>query len=293
MPSTERIIFVTGATGHQGGAAVRHLLADGWRVRALVRDAGAPKAKELAEAGAELAVGDMADRAALDAAVAGVHGVFSVQPAATPPYNNIDEVAMGVNVADAALAAGVQHLVYTSVGAVERSAGIPSWNTKLRIEEHIRAIGVPATILRPVMFMENHASSRVGAYSDLAMLRVIPEESLVQLIAVSDIGGLAALSFADPEGWLGEVLEIAGDELPRRGIADAIALATGRAVDLSPLSPEQVAALLGGAKDVRMEAKFAGWNADIPALRKRYPALMDFGTWLEREGKSLFTNPTN
>lgn len=258
-----------------------------------MRDAGAPKAKELAAAGAEVAVGDMADRAALDAAVAGVHGVFSVQPAATPSYDNFDEVAMGVNVADAALAAGVQHLVYTSVGAVEQSASIPSWSTKLRIEEHIRAIGVPATILRPVMFMENHASGRVGAYSELAMLRVIPDGSLVQLIAVSDIGGLAALSFADPDGWLGEVVEIAGDELPRRSIADAIARTTGRPVDLSPLSPEQTAALLGGARKVRMDANFAGWNADIPALRTRYPSLMSFRTWLEREGKTLFTNPEN
>jgi uncharacterized protein YbjT (DUF2867 family) len=288
MTRTERIILVTGATGHQGGAAVRQLLADGWHVRALVRDAGAPKAKALAEAGAELAVGDMADRAALDSAAAGVHGVFSVQPAATPPYDNIDEVAMGVNVADAALAAGVKHLVYTSVGAVEAAAGIPSWDTKLRIEEHIRAIGVPATILRPVMFMENHASTMVGAYSDLAMLRVIPEESTVQLIAVTDIGALAALAFADPDSWLGEAIEIAGDELPRRRIADAIAQATGRPVDLSPLPAEKVAALLGGAKNARMSPKFAGWNADIPELRKRYPALMDFATWLDREGAALF-----
>lgn len=279
---------MTGATGHQGGAAVRHLLADGWHVRALVRDAGAPKAKALAEAGAELAVGDMADRAALDAAAAGVHGVFSVQPAATPPYNNIDEVAMGVNVADAALAAGAKQLVYTSVGAVEGAAGIPSWDTKWRIEEHIRAIGVPATILRPVMFMENHASTMVGAYSDLAMLRVIPDDATVQLIAVTDIGALAALAFADPESWLGEVIEIAGDELPRRSIADAIARATGRPVDLSPLPAEKVAALLGGAKNARMSPKFAGWDADIPALRKRYPDLMDFATWLDREGAALF-----
>jgi uncharacterized protein YbjT (DUF2867 family) len=291
MTRSERIILVTGATGHQGGAAARHLLADGWRVRALVRDAGTPKTKALAAAGAVVAVGDMADRASLDAAAVGVHGIFSVQPAATPPYNNIDEVAMGVNVADAATAAGAKHLVYTSVGGVQGGTGIPSWDTKLRIEEYIRAIGVPATILRPVMFMENHASSSVGAYSELAMLRVIPDESIVQLIAVSDIGALAALSFADPDGWLGEVVEIAGDELPRRSIAAAIAQATGRAVDLSPLPAQKVDALLGGAKDVRMGPKFAGWNADIPALRKRHPGLMDFGTWLEREGRTLFTNP--
>lgn len=106
------IVLVTGATGTQGGATARALLAAGWRVRALVRDPDTAGARVLAEAGAELAPGDMGDRTTLDTAAAGVHGVFSVQPTVgypgTPPgFTVADELRLGRNVADAAAAAGL------------------------------------------------------------------------------------------------------------------------------------------------------------------------------------------
>src|SRR4051794_12036467 len=107
----DKIILVTGATGQQGGATARHLLAQGWRVRAFVRNPAAAQA--LQQAGAELVQGDMNDAASLEAAMQGVYGVFSVQA------HTSDETRQGKNVADAAKAAGVQHLVYTSVGGAD------------------------------------------------------------------------------------------------------------------------------------------------------------------------------
>ena len=79
VPGHGRTVLVTGATGNQGGATARHLLGAGWQVRALVRDPGSSAAHALAQAGAHLVLGDMADRESLDRAAAGVHGVFSVQ----------------------------------------------------------------------------------------------------------------------------------------------------------------------------------------------------------------------
>src|SRR5215813_14023952 len=101
MNARGKTIVVTGGTGNQGGATARRLLADGWRVRALVRDDTAPAAAELAAAGAELVRGDLDDRASIDAAARGVYGIFSVQSA------NENEVTQGQNVADAARAANV------------------------------------------------------------------------------------------------------------------------------------------------------------------------------------------
>lgn len=75
----DRIIAVTGATGLQGGAVARKLLADGWKVRALTRDPNKPAAHELASRGAGIVPGDMDAPVELDAAFHGVHGVFSVQ----------------------------------------------------------------------------------------------------------------------------------------------------------------------------------------------------------------------
>ena len=116
----DRIIAVTGATGQQGGAVARKLLAEGWKVRALTRDANKPAAQELASFGAEVAAGDMEDRAQLDAAFQGAYGVFSVQNFWLPNVGFEGEIRQGKNVADAAKAAGVQHLVYSCVGGTAR-----------------------------------------------------------------------------------------------------------------------------------------------------------------------------
>src|SRR5258707_14845347 len=107
----DKIIAVTGATGQQGGAVARRLLAEGWQVRALTRDANKPAAKELAALGAEILAGDMDQRSELDAAFNGAYGVFSVQNFWLPNVGFDGEIKQGKNVANAAKAAGVKHLV--------------------------------------------------------------------------------------------------------------------------------------------------------------------------------------
>jgi uncharacterized protein YbjT (DUF2867 family) len=279
----EKIVLVTGATGQQGGATARHLLAAGWRVRALVRDAEAPAAKALAAAGAELAVGDMLDRSSLDAAAKGAYGVFSVQPGVAAPHVDTGEVPMGRNVADAALAAGAEHLVYTSVGGVERRSGISHWTTKWEIEEHIRALGIPATMLRPVMFLENHLSATFGVRGEAALVRLIPARSQVQLIAADDIGAFAALAFTDPGTYTGAALELAGDQLTRADLVAAFEEAAGHPINTDPF-PRETLEAMGLSDDYDKVSSFGGWQADIPDLRRRYPALRTVRTWLDNGG---------
>ncbi|MCT9929907.1 NmrA/HSCARG family protein [Planotetraspora sp. A-T 1434] len=287
MNRTVKTVLVTGATGQQGGTTARHLLADGWRVRALVRDPASPAAQELARIGAELVAGDMDDRGSLDAAVRGAYGVFSVQPALIPPDFAENEQQRGLNVAEAAHDAGVEHLVYSSVGSADRDTGIPHWDIKWQVEQRIRALGIPSTILRPVMFMENHADPTYGVTGELALVRAIPPNVTVQLIALSDIGAFAALAFGNPERYLGKAIELAGDELTLDQIVSAIGRATGRTLPLSP-SREEFAAQTAVAGEAEEKfSSFYGWQADIPALRAQHPALMDFDTWLARGGTSM------
>ncbi|MFG1709495.1 NmrA/HSCARG family protein [Nonomuraea sp. M3C6] len=278
MASADRTILVTGATGQQGGATARHLLADGWHVRALVRDPRSPAATRLAHAGAELVAGDMDDRSGLDAAVRGAHGVFSVQPALIAPDFAENELQRGLNVADAAHAAGVRHLVYASVGSADRGTGIPHWEIKWQIEQHIRALGVPATVLRPVMFMENFADPTHGVRGTAPIIRTIPADVTVQLIALDDIGALAALALAAPDRLLGRTIELAGDELTRDQIVAAIGRANGHDVAIPAAAGHWPGATT---------SSFCGWQADIPALRELHPGLLDFDTWLSRTGKAL------
>jgi uncharacterized protein YbjT (DUF2867 family) len=91
----DKIIAVTGATGQQGGAVARKLLAEGWKVRALTRDTNKPAAKELAALGAELVPGDMDNRSELIAAFKGAYGVFSVQNFWLPGVGYEGEIEQG------------------------------------------------------------------------------------------------------------------------------------------------------------------------------------------------------
>ncbi len=284
MSSKDRIVLVTGATGQQGGATARHLLARGWRVRALTRDPNKSAAQALAQAGAEVAVGDHEDRASLDRALEGVYGVFSVQNFWLPNVGAEGEVRQGKLIADAVKAANIQHLVYTSVGGAERSTGIPHFETKWQIEEYTRALGLPATVLRPVFFMDNFNWTRAQILNGTFLgIRLRPEKPL-QLIAAEDIGAIAAIVFENPTAYIGKALEIAGDELTESQIAETFSRVIGRPVQVGqmPLDPNREVDQEGVAMLRWFNEK--GYQADIPAVRAVYPQLQTLETWLRGNG---------
>ena len=278
-----KIIAVTGATGQQGGAVARKLLADGWKVRALTRDVNKPAAQALAQAGAELFAGDMDSRSDLDAAFQGVYGVFSVQNFWLPNVGFEGEIQQGKNVAAAAKAAGVQHLVYSSVGSAHRGMGQKHFESKWIIEQYIQTLDIPYTILRPVFFMDNHNWSRAyilnGTFTGLGLR---PEKG-VQSIAVEDIGAFAALAFADPKEFLGKTVELAGDELTEAQTAEVFSRVIGRPVTLAApagggwASPEESAAMFSFFNG-------EGYDADIAALRRMHPGLLTLEQYLRRNG---------
>ncbi|HLY29340.1 MAG TPA: NmrA/HSCARG family protein [Aggregatilineales bacterium] len=278
----DKTILVAGITGQQGGAVAKHLLADGWKVRGLSRDVSKPAVQALREAGAEVVQGNMDDPASLDAAPKGVYGVFSVQNFWLPEVGFEGEIREGKNLADAAKAAGVQHFVYSSVGGADRNTGIPHFESKWQIEQHVLALGLPATIFRPVGFTDNFNWSRPyilnGVFSGFGL---DPDRTL-QLIAVDDIGGLVALAFAQKQDYLGLALEIAGDELTESQMAATFSRVIGRPVNIVPDTSPRSA----DPENQKMRKWFneKGYEADIPALRKRYPPLTNLETWLRRTG---------
>lgn len=284
MTTNAKIIAVTGATGQQGGAAARHLLAKGWPVRALTRDPNKPAARALAQAGAEIVVGDLDNRADLDAAFKGAYGVFSVQNYWLPNVGATGEVRQGQAVVEAAKSAGVKHLVYTSVGAAHRGMGQEHFTTKYEIEQYLQASGVPATILRPVAFMDNYNWSRPYILSGVFQGWGMRLDKTVQLIAAEDIGAFVELAFANPSDYLGQTLELAGDELTETQIAATFTKVIGRLVQLqAPTMPE---GQQPNAEQVAMFSFFngQGYDANIADNRQRYPALATFEQYLRRTG---------
>src|SRR5260370_15287703 len=211
MVNTDKTVLVAGATGRQGGAVIRHLLPNGWKLRALTRNPGSQAAQELARQGVEVAQGDLEDPSSLDRAARGVYGIYSVQDFWAVGAKR--EVQQGKNLADAAKKAGVQHFIYSSAGGAERNTGITHWESKWEIEKHIRKLALPATILRPVSFMETYhvLEVEVGILKG-KLADPIRANTPYQTIATDDIGAFAALAFERPKDFIGLELEIAGSE---------------------------------------------------------------------------------
>jgi uncharacterized protein YbjT (DUF2867 family) len=211
VTTTGRTIAVVGATGRQGGQVARHLLADGWRVRALSRTPTSRKAAELAELGADVARADLEDPASLDAAFADVSGVYAMQP---PGSGSIEaEIRQGLNIARAVARVGVGHLVYGSAGPGGAETGVDQWDAKLHVARGMNDLGLPLTVLRPMAFMELMTDPSFYPQSSTwyTMPRLAGPDTRIPWLSVRDLGALAAKAFAEPERFIGKDLRLAAD----------------------------------------------------------------------------------
>lgn len=284
MDGNDRIVLVAGATGQQGGASARHLLEDGWRVRALTRDAGRPGAQALSRMGAEVVEADMEDRASLDRVMQGVYGVHSVQNFWLPGVGFDGEVRQGKNMAGAARAAGIQHFVYSSVGGAERNSGVPHFESKWIIEEYIRGLGLPATILRPAFFMDNVNRSRQEILTEGVIRAGMRPDRKLQMIAVDDIGAFVTMAFNRPQEFIGRALEIAGDELTYTEMASVLSRVMSRPIRYVEIPTDVMQQ--ASEDNAKMSAWFNdhGYRADISSLRMLRPDMLTFEAWLYKNG---------
>ena len=287
--STTRTIAVAGATGAQGGAVVDALLEQGARVRALVRSTGSERARTLAGRGVELVQIDAKDPASLSSALRETDSFFFM----TTPYGDSQipdtegEIQQGVDFADAATAAQVPHVVFSSVGGAERNSGVPHFESKRRIEEHLLGRHLRATIVRPVFFMDNFLSMAPTVESNELVLRLpIPDGIKLQTIAARDIGVVAAAALLDPAA-VPATIEIAGDELT----GSEIAATFGKHVGLSARYEALPVEVLNGQDDLqkmfRWFADTPAYQADIAAVRRIDPDLWNLQAWLQATNYSL------
>ncbi len=283
--NTQRMILVTGATGKQGGAALRHLRDRGFPIRALTRDPDKPAARALAGRGTEVVRGDMDNPASLSRALDGVYGVFGVQ---TPYEAGVEaEVRQGKNLADAAQRSRISHFVYSSVGSADQRTGIPHFESKFQIEEHIRSLGMPYTILRPVFFMEN-LLGMAGMVREGKIESPLTPDRKLQMIAVDDIGALAASAFEHQQKWTGRALDIADDEISPKDLAALLSRVLGREVRYTQ-TPWDEYERRAGREMTAMWRWFqdAGYHADIAAVRREYPPLTTLERWVRTQNWGL------
>ena len=292
MTTTDKTILVFGATGQQGGSVARELLSRGWPVRAFVRDPRSPKAQELSTLGAELVIGDFLDRASVERAMVGCYGVFSVQPSsgqgAIYDVSDADEIAYGSLVAEAAVAANVVHLVYSSANAAgPQATGAGHFDTKSEIERRVRNLDIRHTIVRPSALMEILMLPGMGLDQGRMTFFMRPDQS-GQFLAVEDIGKIVAGVFAEPDLYAGKTFEIASDAVTGTELAEKLSRAAGRPIAYHRFPEEllQDNGLLGTLAGLVDDGRLAG-NADLADLRLRFQGLLTFDQWLEGTGGIL------
>jgi uncharacterized protein YbjT (DUF2867 family) len=271
----ELTVVVTGSTGKQGGAVARGLLERGHKVRAVTRDLNSIQAKSLANAGAPLVAASLEDTAAITKALDGATSLFAM----TVPSGGTDaETRQGIAAADAAKAAGV-HLVFTSVGNANRQAGIPHFDSKYEVEKHITKVGVRATILAPVAFLENLYFIREQ------LAKGIYASALAQ-VAVADIGAVAVRVLEDAGRFTGKRFDLASDELTGNDALAILSRVTGRPFSYNQV-PLDVIRQRMGEDAVRMYEWFdrVGFAVDRAALRREFPdvAFHDFESWAKTQ----------
>jgi len=259
---TDRIL-VMGATGKQGGATARELLAAGHAVRVMTRKPEGPEARALAALGAEVVAGDLDDAASLERALAGMWGAFAVQNTWEAGVER--EEQQGLRVADVARRQGIQHLVYTSVASAHRKTGIPHFENKARVEERIRSLAFPSwTVLRPVFFMDNWAGPWFLPGIEQGQLAMgIDPATRLQMIATPDIGKYGRWAFENHAALNGRSIDLAGDELNVPEVAGVLGRAIGRPLTFVRVPIEQVRAYSDDYATMLEWFDRVGYDADI------------------------------
>ncbi len=222
-----RDILVIGATGTQGRAVIRRLLEGGHKVRGLTRTPSSKGALALAARGVTLIQGDLDDRASVATAMQGADGVYLV----TDFFKNgiAGEIRQGKLVADLCAELRIGHLVHASVNGADRHSGVHHFDSKGEIEAHIRSLAIPATFLRPAVFMEDLVDKQYFPPASWGMMpKLVGPDRPVKWVSVEDIGVAAATAFARRDAVFGVAVPLVGDEQSMTQARALFARVTGK-----------------------------------------------------------------
>lgn len=314
MAENKKIIAVVGATGAQGGGLVRAILADpngGFSVRAITRDAGSEKAKELAAMGAEVVAADIDSEESLTRALEGAYGAYFVTFfwAHFSPEKEIEEVR---NMAAAAKAAGVKHVIWSTLEDTRQwvplsddrmptlmgKYKVPHFDAKGESNRFFAEAGVPTTYLLTSFYWDNFIYFGMGPKrgADGALTITLPmADKKLPGIAAEDIGRSAYGIFKAGEQTIGQTVGIAGEHLTGEEMAASLGKALGQEVRYQSVTPEQYRSFgFPGADDLGnmfqfnrdFEDYFAG-QRPVEATRALNPALQTFDAWLAENAKRI------
>lgn len=230
------LITIVGVLGKQGLSAARTLLESGkYRVRGITRRVDSPEAQRLTALGAELInlPLDLGHQKDFTAAFRGSHGVFMMTPGIAPPQNH--EMELGIQLADAAVAAGVQHLIFSSLENVEKiSEGrkfAPHFTNKAKIEAYIRTLPIKSSFIYMAFFYTNLMEFYLPRIEGdtLVFPIYLPGNFRAPFVDPLTATGPAILEiFSHPQQYFGKSLPVIGDFLSPQEMVDTFTRVTGK-----------------------------------------------------------------
>jgi uncharacterized protein YbjT (DUF2867 family) len=285
MVANKRKILVTGATGQQGGALARLLLQKKHEVYALIRNTEpeSPKAQNLRNLGAKLIKGDLDDPESLEQATNGVNSVFLM--GTWVEVGTEGETRRGKMMVDIAKEKKIEHLVYSSVVNADKNTGIPHFESKYKVEQHIKNSGIPYTIIGPTFFMDNLLSySRAGLQQGQLALPLSPS-LILQQSALENIAEFFALVLERRNSFLGKRIDIASDELTGEQAAKVLSYESRRKISYVQIPLEQIRQ---ASEDLALMFQWferIGTGVDVASLHKQYPEVnwLTFKDWVKSQ----------
>ena len=234
--NSKPLITVVGALSKQGRSVAHTLLQSGrYRVRALTRRVDAPEAQSLARQGAELITArlEVGHKKDLVDAFRGSHGVFLMTPPIMPPATH--ETDLGKQEADAAVEAGVQHIIFSSLENVEKITGgkkwVPHFTDKAKVEEYIRTQPVTSSFIYMALFYTNlleYFPPRMDGDTLLFPI-YLPEDFRAPFVDPLTATGPAVLEiFSNPDKYTGKSLPVIGDIISPNEIVETFRRVTGK-----------------------------------------------------------------
>jgi uncharacterized protein YbjT (DUF2867 family) len=264
----QRTFFVAGATGKQGGALARQLLAAGHSVRAYTRKPGGDAARALQRLGADLVAGGFDEAGPLERGMRGCDGAFGMTAFAEAGIDA--EVRRGRALVDAAKWSRVPHLVLASIAGAERPTGVAHMDSKFQIERYLAHAGVPYTIVAPVFFMENWLAVLPAAAARGELRYPLPSERTLQLVAVEDVAQFARMALERPIEFESRRVEIAGETLTMERIAAVLGAAAQCPLRYRAIPLETVWARNADLGRLCSWLDWEGTHIDVLRLRSRY-----------------------
>jgi uncharacterized protein YbjT (DUF2867 family) len=286
MSETQTHVLVVGATGNQGGAVVDHLLESehDFAVSGLTRDASSDAAQALDARGVTMVEGDLDDPETLRGPVGDADAVFAVTNFWTQGYDA--QVQQGKNLATVASEEGVEHFVFSGVGSHDEETGIPHFDSADEIAQHVRDLDLSWTVLKPVFFFENLEAFAEDIVEDGTLALPLAEGVGLQMVSNDDVGHAAAVAFENPDEFVGEAIDLAGDERTLEETAAVLSEVTGVDVEAVHVPIEDAYDSFGEEFTVMCEwFNDVGYSADIDALEAQFGfEFTDLETYLREHG---------